>query len=265
MASVNYIGVEAICRYIESTKMCYFGIFPAGRSNAKPVYKQGEKATPAKAAEKFRDWADVILSGDQEHTMQYELRLYDSKENGDGEEEVLSGRSGMVVTFQLTGGGRAVSGYAAPSVPQGGISMDMYLTLLKEKSDAERRADKLEFELNDTKRKLLEAEQELEEIGDDGDGDDVGGMGTIAKMFMPMLMNHFTAGSAPGNINGTPDATASSCDCQRCKNLSPKLMTALGELKRIDGELDEHVVRLAKIAKNNPGQWAFLTDALKNM
>jgi len=265
MAAVNYRGVDAVCSYIDSTNLRYFGIFPAGQRSAKPLYTQKENVSTAKAVDKFRTWAGFILQGDPGHSLAYELRMYDSKEVPGGDDEILSGRSGLSVTFIIGEGQETarISGTAAAPAPaMGGISMDMYLQLLTQKTEADRRADRLEYENADLREQIIALEEELEETGG-GDGDEVSGINGLANMVMPMIMKHMGGGAAPA-INGVPGSDHQGCDCERCEHISPLLMDAIGTLKKHDPDLDTHVVKLAKIAATNPGMWAFLTQSLDN-
>jgi len=264
MAAVNYRGVEAVCSYIASTNMRFFSIYPAGIKAAKPVYAQKENVTNAKAADKFRDWAGIILQGDPGHSLTYELRMHEAKDDGDGSEGATYGKTGYTVSFTLSdqeNPGR-ISGAAAAPAPamQGGISMEMYLTILSQKNDAERRVDRLEYENADLRKQIIDLEDELAES--DQGGEDMGSINGLIKMAIPMAMKHFTGGAAPA-INGVPGEEPGG-DCERCEHISPGLMDAIAVLKKHDADLDKHVSMLAHIAATNPGNFAFLLQMLDN-
>lgn len=261
MAAVNYRGIDNVCKYIESTKMVYFAIFPVGKTSAKPLYKQFEKTTSIKAAERFRDWANVLLDGDPAHNEAYELRMYDSKENADGEDEILSGRSGMVVTFALTAANNSQQQtYHQPQAAQG-VSLEMYLNVMEQKNDALRELDRLKFENNELRKQVIEMEEELSEAEESVSGT---GLGGLEQLLVPFLAQQMAPqGAVKTNINGLP-TEAHADTCYRCDEVSPKLMQALKELQKYDNDLTQHLEKLAKVAQNSPAQFKFLLNALDN-
>lgn len=260
MASVNYRGVEAICKYIESTGLSHFAIYPAGRSQSKPLYKQTLKGTPAKAAERFKDWADVILSGDPNHTLDYELRMSEGKEiEGTDEVDLTGGRSGMMVTFNLltqTPQAQAETQRVIQQ-PQSGISMEMYLLLMDAKNDAQRECDRLRFENTNLKKQVLELEEALEEMDEPVEDN---GIGAIGNMMLPHLMKVFAGAQVPSNpINGFPEHTETEKE-----EFSPRLRKAIAQLRKYDDDLDTDLILLGQIAEKQPAHFKMLIEALRN-
>ena len=256
MGAVNYRGVDAVCRYIESTGMYAFSIYPLGRAQAKPLFKQTQKVSSAKAAEKFRDWANVIIDSDPNHNIDYELRLSEGKDvEGSDEVELTGGRGGMVCSFNLSTSAGGSERVAAPAM-MGGISMDMYLQVLNAQYAYKSEADSLRAENERLKSRVLELEEELDEMDEPQDADGVGQLGNV---LMPFIMKTLQGASAPNNpVNGIPEEISSD-------DYSPKLKAAITKLRKYDTQLDSDLTLLASLAEKEPGKFAFMLDALRNM
>lgn len=260
MAAVNYRGVEAVCSYIESTKMYFFAIYPMARAAAKPIFKLTEKT--AQPEKRFRQWAEVILSGDPTHDIAYELRMLESKPDPAGEEEaVAGGRGGLSVSFSLCAA--PAQKWPAPQTQTDHreISIEKYLDIISQLAQANRLADKLEFQNEELKKQILELDQQLADL-EDQQPDRIDGIGKYGEMLMPLIVKAFNRAGQPASpINGIPEDRPQNPR----QDLSPKLLEAINELKKRDPHLERHATILAKTATDKPAQFKFFMDALDNM
>jgi hypothetical protein len=246
--AVNYKGVDSVCSYIEQTSRNYFAIYQAGKLN-QPVFKCITGGSNAKAVKAFRDWANVIIGGDPDHSLSYEIRMYDKVDGDEGEEgdvKIRAGRQGLSATFCLNSKNIETNLSVVSGAPVGFISPDLM--------DAKLENQRLTFELLRQQDKFAALEARLDDLENDDEGDSVGGIedSPLLKMFMPLIQAHLAkpqAGRAVVNGIGETD----------------RLSDAICRLKKHDPRLEDHICKLAQIAETNQGTFAFLLNTLDNM
>lgn len=251
---VNYRGTDAVCKFLLQTGKPYFAIYQVGRGS-KAVFRQLQKTNQTRAVDTFRQWAEVILEGDPDHDLLYELRVYDAIEDNEpneAEEQVIkAGRQGLVVTFSLqTKESAATMGnYPAPVTVSSNSD-----ELFEIKVENARLKMQMEYD-----RKVSDLERRLEELENDEGEDDsgsVGGMeGVLTQAIVPLIMQALNIKAPTGQtaINGIP-ATATETDM---------LNEAIMILREHDPDLPQNLMTLAEIAQTDPGQFQFLLGVLR--
>lgn len=259
---VSYKGTENVCRYIESTKRVYFAIFPSISKTAKPVFRNTDKKNVAGAVELFRNWADIIISGDPNHDAIYILRLYESSGDDDMMQDgetvrIGAGRNTFEVYFTLT-----ANSQAPQQVQPMGVSNHGYVNeIIEARVDNEKLRAKIEqMELeNKLNRRIDALEAELRE-SEDGE-DDNGGIGAIGEQLLGALLPLITG----ANLQQQMRPTMAGINSATASAISPQLEQTIVRLKNADPKLEQDLELLANLAETNPGQFQFLLNALRQM
>lgn len=246
MNNADVYGVQSVASLIESSNKTKFIIRRAGTKSAPLWEYTGETKTPGKAKQEFIIWANTLLSSGKNSNL-YQISLF----NDSDEEESTTKKTKdkpFIFTFALSKEMGSYNGEITPA-PKENISNENLINavrlVMKEQQESE-----ISKRLSDIENKLEEEDEDFLNGEPEEKQDDTMKMllGTLAGLLAP---------KQPGanvGLAGTPTDDEKQI-----------LNKAIQRLYKIDKDLPADLNKLADIGENNPGQFKFLLNALRNM
>lgn len=248
MDNADVYGVNSVASLIESSGKTKFIIRRAGSKSAPLWEYSGDSKQPNKTKQEFVNWANTLLSSGR-NTNLYQISLFNDTDDEESTAKKTKEKP-FIFTFALS---KEVGSYAGegPTVTptKSEITNDNLINavrlVMKEQQESE-----ISKRLSDIENKLEEEDEEFLN-GEPEEKDDTMKMllGTLAGLLAPKG----NAGQMQG-LAGTPT-----------ENEKELLRNAINRLYKIDKDLPNDLNKLADIGENNPSQFKFLLNALRNM
>lgn len=302
---VDAIGVEAVTKLILQSKLCKFVIYRQGSGKGSiPVFECISTDSVHRCVQAFKDWADTINRMNPYNTIPYDILLYQKNisdgaiENDslDDEESTGSRTKKKVHKIKISFALNSMNGMGGMNQQNGNssVSVEQAVANALEKYDQARKIKDLEKELKD-----------LKENGNDDDDDDQGinRISQITSLLKEIRLNGKAKSAAA--IAGDDDDDLEDDDelieedgedddleededdddleeeeeeprrsSKKKKTTSTssmteekreRLKTAIRVLYKYDSRLDEDLLKLAKLAKNNTPMFKTVLSNLRSL
>ena len=248
MDNADVYGVQSVASLIESSGKTKFIIRRAGSKSAPLWEYSGDSKQPGKTKNEFINWANTLLASGR-NTNLYQISLFnDTDEEESGTKKTKE--KPFIFTFALSKDVGSYAGEVPTTSAKNEITNDNLINavrlVMKEQQESE------------ISKRLTDIESKLEEEDDDflnGEPEEEKNdtmkmlLGTLAGLLAPK-----NSGATMQGMAGTPT-----------ENEKELLKTAINRLYKIDKDLPADLNKLADIGENNPGQFKFLLNALRNM
>lgn len=261
MAEIDVVGVQSVCALMEQIGLKRFSISrPGQHKNVVPVYECLKTNSVAGAVDAFKSWATNMLNGST-NTNAYELLLFDNADGMEPDETGEKKKRATRVRFIFALSQNVPYQHAQTQQPgHDNKSVAELVQLAVSAALAERDKQDLKKELAELRARLDDYEQD----DDDEQDDDNGNLGAIAQVNQ-LLDRVGIFGKQTTALAGETGTVAE----PKTPAVTPEQLANINKAVRIlavhDKDLDKDLLKLAALAENNPAQFKFLLNALRNL
>ena len=251
---VDFVGIDALVQFIESSKKVKFSVYRAGSNQGLPLFDCLDTSSNEDAVSEFKKIAGVLNKG-----VAYKIILFNEaditmdeatgmtklrkKSSRAGKMEALFALSNSLGGFNDSEGGKTSS----PSLNIDDLRKQITAEVLQAQ-----REDVLMAELKALRAKVEELEG-IEEEDDDQEAE----IGTDLMAKLMPLISMLQASGSKATINGVADDAKAA----KIENINK----AIKILAKYDDQIDTDLLKLASMAENNNGQFNMLLGMLRQM
>lgn len=265
-SNVDCVGVEAVCKLIHQTGLKRFIIYRQGAAKGStPVYDCSQTTNNAAALKLFRDWATNVGNFNPHNGLCYDILLFN---NDTDVEQESTGKKANKIRFSFALNHVQMNG----QMGQQNQSIDIEGAIAKGI-----RMGLMEKELDDL-RKFKKDYEEGNLDDDDNDDDSLSDtLGTIKDIMTEMNTNNeqkIKAAAMAGDDDGDESLDTEAVVEEKIKKkFTPEqiekkktnVKKAMAILWTKNSNLDQDLLRLAKLAKTNPILFKMTIQKLRGM
>ena len=252
MQEVDLVGTSSVANLIEQSGLTKFTISRVGMNkNTTPIFEfVGSKNTNRQARESFVNWSNTILYGGSNNNV-YELYLFnDFDTNEEGKEIKHAKNSKLKMTFVLSNTPKdlgVLNGHERTNEP---TSIAELVKMAVSQYASER-------DNKDLAKEISKLREELDEMRNEEDEEDEepNKQTELLKSLGTILLTKLGGSNKPNEpvvINGIDEK-------------EENVNRAIKILWKHDNKLDSDLLKLGALAENNPSQFNFLINALRNL